>query len=801
MKKMFLSAFAVAALAFVGCTEDATNDLAQENGGAAVELHEMTFEAEIEQPTRTSLVDPGDGTSYVCWDADDVVGVVADDEKIYKATIKTGVGSSSATFTVSLPEGIVPVGAFYPYQFARDTKSSASFDGSAIKLKFPELQTYKAGSVFGDDENVMIGVFGENANGAMCQFKSVMGAFELKFTGSQTVYGVTVKGSDHNQKISGVATVDFETAAISMGTGTDSYSFATLDVPEVVTLNSTKATSFYVLVPAGTYNALQIGVLTEDGSYTRIATKAHTVKAGEILPINCGNLDTMIDEGAAVNLSANDYANCYLYTATSAKTYVFDTKMVDGTDLTKHVNDYLNQRYVTGTGDEAAPGYPGQCEEADILAHYAWLVWTEDTKVAYDIQFDKAGGKIYFKGASAGNARIMLGCNPIKTHTILSGLTRPDNALIWGWHIWGSPETPGTSVTAVAYSTKDANGDGAISRAELQKTAPIGFMDRNLGATWTPKTVSEVNGMTAAQAADMLGLYFQAGNLHPYPRPVAFGSATDSFDNWARAQYQYGASEYTQTWTASGASKSSIDENWQFPFYRFSKTTKAGDDFYPIDNHIFYKADGKTINFNRNSWVLTDISCGVNQYDLMKATTTSGVTTMSKVSRETFTGPILWDGTANNKLSGKKNYDPCPQGWKMPHRGNVYQTALGGGFKFIENDGDAVPAANNATQKTFQTVPSKKFNNIPVGLYISYNGTNVDLWPSGGYMGTGVITFNASGNIGYYWAAQYYHQSNGEAFTNSGVKMCLSSTKGNTCDYNWPQTSTPYQIRCVKGTK
>jgi hypothetical protein len=372
-------------------------------------------------------------------------------------------------------------------------------------------------------------------------------------------------------------------------------------------------------------------------------------------------------------------------------------------------------------------------------------------------------------------------------HTHSGKVLRPDVHFLWGWHIWSTLDTPQVSITTHPYQagTSEKVGDKTTyyaSREQIiarSKSTPTGFMDRNLGATWTPKTVSDVNNITLQQATDALGLYFQAGNIAPYPRAKEFGvggSADPSWDEWQRTTYQYGFAQFAQSWVTSGAAKTTIEETLQHPYHRYSKRTVSGDAFSPIDG---YYGD-----IYRNSWVLTDISLGCKTYNNKNNT--------AKQDRVAYTGPVLWDGATNSKLATKGNFDPCPQGWKVAHRGNVYQLATGQGFQFMET---GATAYTNASQNTFQTVASKKFNNVAAGLYVCYDGTNVDFWPFGGYAG-GKITFNGSG---YYWAAQYYNQD--PAHTSAAVKMILATSKSNSVDYNWPQTSSPYQIRCVKGTK
>lgn len=114
MKKMFLSAFAVAALLFVGCT----NDLTQEtiNGGAeAGKPMISSLTANLNSMTRTSLEFGDSKIAETLWSEGDVIGVVTEDNKVRKATLVKGAGTTTASFDIEGEEGDVYTAAFYPY--------------------------------------------------------------------------------------------------------------------------------------------------------------------------------------------------------------------------------------------------------------------------------------------------------------------------------------------------------------------------------------------------------------------------------------------------------------------------------------------------------------------------------------------------------------------------------------------------------------------------------------------------------------------------------------------------------------
>lgn len=763
MKKMFLSAFAVAALLFVGCTNDLTEDNLA-GGATAGKPMISSLTANLTSMTRTSLESPEEGKSTsTVWSEGDVIGVVTESGAVRQATLVKGAGTTSAAFDIQGEEGDVYTYAFYPYIYNGNGKCVASNvngtpETGSIEFNFPVVQFHKEGSVFGENANTMVGAI----SGESVSLQSVMGALEIRLKGSQTVYGITLKNSNYKHKISGPGTVDLSTMEPTMGTTNASFSYIDLEVPQGVQLNTTTATSFYILVPAGTYENFSVGVITADGSYTRTSTKSHTVSAREILPLNCGNLDEVIDKANAIDLCGGKWANCYIVVPENGqeKTYSFDIKRVDGTVVE---SSQLVSRYV---GEEAT--YPN-CATADEAApSFAHIVWAEDLGVAYDVHFDKVAGKVYFKNKAVGNARIMLAMNPMAAHTVAGDVLRCDISMIWGWHIWACNEQPKQVMTCEPYTagtneTVDGKKVYYASREQIiarSKSNPLGFLDRNIGATYAPKSIEEVENMTDQQAADALGLYFQAGNLHPYPRPQKFAVATGGWDGWARAVYQYGFHQYNQSWANSSSAKNSLEDNWNYPYYVYSASHTPNDKYNTTQN--------------RTSWVKMDIRLGG-----------------TKDSKD----PIaLWGGSGP-----KLNYDPCPKGYKVPHQGNLYQITTGQEFNFTETGATTTVKAKGST---FVFTPAKKVNDQTVGNYITYDGQSIDFHPAGGYGGSGKITWNKTGNLSYLWGSPYASNCEGNATNkafNSAVKACFASTPSSS-NYTglWPQCATPYQIRCIK---
>jgi hypothetical protein len=203
MKKMFLSAFAVAALLFVGCTNDLTEDNLA-GGATAGKPMISSLTANLTSMTRTSLESPEEGKSAsTVWSEGDVIGVVTESGAVRQATLVKGAGTTSAAFDIQGEEGDVYTYAFYPYIYNGNGKCVASNvngtpDTGSIEFNFPVVQFHKEGSVFGENANTMVGAI----SGESVSLQSVMGALEIRLKGSQTVYGITLKNSNYKHKIS-----------------------------------------------------------------------------------------------------------------------------------------------------------------------------------------------------------------------------------------------------------------------------------------------------------------------------------------------------------------------------------------------------------------------------------------------------------------------------------------------------------------------------------------------------------------------------------------------------------------------
>lgn len=162
---------------------------------------------------------------------------------------------------------------------------------------------------------------------------------------------------------------------------------------------------------------------------------------------------TRPDYGAATDLSSGGYANCY---------------RVDPSADMKPYSFEL--KHVDGTPVAGTP------ELAECL-------WETSDGLVGNVSLDRKAGTVYFEvagGMARGNALITL--------------FDASRKAIWSWHIWVSE-----------------SGD------QTWGAAPYTFMDRNLGATWTPASADEVRSMTDEQAVASSGFMYQWGRNIPLP--------------------------------------------------------------------------------------------------------------------------------------------------------------------------------------------------------------------------------------------------------------------------------------------
>ena len=474
--------------------------------------------------------------------------------------------------TFSVPA--TTVNAIYPYT----TDTVDDHAKNRIGHRFASNLTLDGSAkVFGDKQDVMVAALEDGA----FAFKHVCGYIEVKLKGTGTVKHIALR--DNTRKwdaLSGLAYISFDalpnpTAAFSTGhKAAFNWLYATCNNIE---LSKSEAKSFYFVVPPRSYEDLCICVQTENGSYAISSKNAITVNRAKIRPIAAIDIDEY-KPATATDLSANGLANCYIVPQGSeAKYYSFPAQKIN-------------------------------TEEKLANVAYAHVLWSDRAKVITNVNYDAATGTVSFK-YDGGN----------KEGNVMVSVFDANHNSIWTWHIWCTDQPE---------AIKIKNNGTPTDKYHV-------IMDRNIGATYAPKSLEEAAGISAENATKTLGLYYQYGRPIPFPGPTSITNTTAEATNalfgaGSDFELMYGFKDLLQC--------------FQYSTYQ---NTFASMLTNPL---IFCKVDFTTI-----------------------AGTTVGATTHANGARfHTFCKDLPKPHT-NNKLhwysenadvvSAKGNNDPCPPGY------------------------------------------------------------------------------------------------------------------------------------------
>lgn len=287
MKKLpLLSSAALAALLFVGCSSDNTDDVTP-----AGEVKTYTELGAGLPSTRTTL----DGASVV-WSESDEISVWSDVTTTpVTFSLASGAGTQNATFTVPQGSGVKGTAssiykAVYP----------ANANGN---ISIPQAQSWNDYANFSNNVNPMVAVGTDLSN---MQFKNVCGIIVLQVETDEpgTILSRIQLSTNSSQPLAGTGRLSF--------TGTD-YSIQWESADYSVTLqcgqeiSTTGMQQYYIVVPAGTYSDLTLSLLYKPGSnpsqtYTKTRNTSVTVGAGNITSV-----------GANFSLQTKTYAVGDLY--------------------------------------------------------------------------------------------------------------------------------------------------------------------------------------------------------------------------------------------------------------------------------------------------------------------------------------------------------------------------------------------------------------------------------------------------------------------------------------------------------
>ena len=398
---------------------------------------------------------------------------------------------NGASASFSVPASTVY--AIYPY--TTDTVNDSG--KNRIGHRFVSNITLDGSAkVFGDKQDVMVAAL---SNGKFA-FKHVCGYIEIKLKGTGSIKHIALRDNTRTwDALSGLAYIAFNdlpnpTAAFSTGYKVAfNWIYASCDNIE---LSKEKATSFYFVVPPRTYENLCICVQTENGSYAISSKNAITVNRAKIRPIAAIDIDEF-KPTTTTDLSAKGISNCYIVPEGSeAKYYSFPAQKLNATEKLKDVA-------------------------------YAHLLWSDRAQLITNVNYDAATGTVSFKydgSNKEGNAMV-------------SAFDANHNSL-WTWHIWCTDEPKVVKIK------------NNLTPVDLTH----GIMDRNLGATYAPKTPGEAANISAENATKSMGLYYQYGRPTPFPKATSITNTTDEstmLGNTSDFELMYGFKDNLQSFLYS----------------------------------------------------------------------------------------------------------------------------------------------------------------------------------------------------------------------------------------------------------
>ena len=734
MRKFSIFALAAAAMMTVGCTQDIDTDINIENGIVRGELVEVTLDIEQSRVGR-------DAEGKLTWSEGDQVAVVLKDDN-GKLALDTEV------YTVNIEENTALVPANAAYMFYPATLASAVNSGNTA-IDLPDTYTVAApAEIF--DYNPMIG----KVSGKFTSFKNLMGYVAVPLTGTGSLKSVTVKSEIFNgfNPLSREASLSLNAATPAIMMAEDNTARAYVKVAFSTPVDLATSPVVYLPVPANTYNNMALVVETDKGATTIYAENPHTIALSEVKPVSAAaiNVDshTPATPTSLSGVSGDpkmDFANTYIVPPTAGE-YSFKATLCDGCELKGGVT--------------------------------AEIVWAEEAGMYYDFHYNPETNVISFKSnGKEGNALVALSKHDFSGRTI-----------VWSWLLWCTDPVEDIHIQG---------GD------DPQNTYVV--TDRVMGATWHPTTVFEderttrgwsttdmpymMNGSVSAQDAnDGCGLYYQYQNMIPYPRIKNLDAAeNESSSNRSntRIAVQFGFHQYCQYWSAStSCGEVEVDDNGQL-------RTKAS---YNL-SYMYYAGN--------NAWCFTPLP--------------AHAANASSFIQDKDGEYCLWGGgsNVNTILEAKTTHDPCPAGYIVENTSGFYHYQSAGaansnvvcgyvrnpensdvhsattGYRFygmyrtgVKNAaGDArvlyTPTCSNRNQTICKTVGS--YSNM--GYLYQYNTNN---------NGALQFTYTYDGNeyVGYYASN---HQFGGSG--NSGTTIGAPGSGWNTKKITNAQA---YPVRCRK---
>ena len=509
MKKNILAlGLAAMMLALPGCVKDTTNDLTNGSG----ELVKKTFTVKMELPQNEdgSRLTLDDNNAFV-WEEQDEITVMGSDGKPYTATIDlAGMDGlrldEGVTFTSTMPADVTAKYAWRNIKFeALGSDNMANFGNAGNATGDKPNASSTTGRLGMQNNNMlgatslseligmlpMVGTFDADGNLFM---RNIFAIAELRVKGIGRLWSAHIFSKDMAFR-SAYGYVSFTSTepvwsvynnVQHKADGLSPKGMASTSLGGKAVASDTPLSIFFALpLDAGSGNfktthvhaAGSLGIVLRgdvngpDFAISKVSTKAHRFTRNMITPISLTFNKPTTGDGAT-DLSANGDSNCWMVKPQSADAHYKFKALKNSGD--KH------------TGD----GY------------FVFPAWETPNSPVKDVWYES----ITSTTEDENGESVTVAETPYVHFTVKGGTQNGNTLLAMGlgshaqhwcqeiWHIW-------------------------VSDAVDQEYGGMTILDRNVGATYMPKSVADVQAMDGAKAAETCGFYYQWGRQNPFGSP------------------------------------------------------------------------------------------------------------------------------------------------------------------------------------------------------------------------------------------------------------------------------------------
>ncbi len=532
MKKNFLAlGLAAMMLTLPGCVKDTTTELTEGTG----KLVKRTFTVKMELPqnedgSRLTL----DGDNAFVWEEGDEITVMGSDGKTYTGYVNLqGMGEGRidefVEFDVELEENVTakyawrnitygPISGytagFGNVDHATSSKPTASSTTARLGLKYNQMLASENLATL-VNQLPMVGTAGED--GTSFYMHNIFAIAELRVKGTGRLWSAHIFSKDIAfRSLYGHVNLTSDTPVWNSYEGIqNNSSLSPIGMATAqgvgggngLALQGDQPTSIYFAVPVGigtTFNttyvhdAGDLGIILRgdvgtgaDFAISKISNKSHRFTRNMITPmvVTFGKPTT---GESATDLSGAGDSNCYMVKPTNADThYKFKAYTHTGANH-------------TGDGYATLPvWHTANCPVTDI-----WYESVTSTTT------DENGDPVTVAEAPYVHFTVKGGT---QNGSMIIGMIRGSHAQHWNqdiWHVW-------------------------VSDAVDQTYGGVTVLDRNIGATYMPKSVADVQAMDGAKAAETCGFYYQWGRQNPFGSPLTLDGSNNNDDDiygWERGK-------------------------------------------------------------------------------------------------------------------------------------------------------------------------------------------------------------------------------------------------------------------------